>query len=447
MKKCIFLSISLFFFQALFAQKEQPVGAKIEPLKVGDTIPEDIMLHMLNFPSASASFSSFKGKPLILDFWSLGCSSCILSWPHLKELQKQVGNQMQILLVNPFSDLNHVRQLFEKRKKLAGVDMDLPCSCGDSILLKYFSISGVPQEYWVNSQGVIEYITWIGSLKIANLTGFIKGAPLNMPQLIQNDDYISRDPRKPLYMQGNGGDPQKVYWQSLFAKADPKLSPGVGIGEYGKASCYALGVGCIRDLYALAYNNGEDNLGISDLPPNRIALEVSDSTKYLNLMNGEYYSNNNYAYQLITPLLPLRQVQQLMQKDLENYIGLKVHWEKRKKKCLVLTAKDTFKLQYKEGRYISNMTYDKIDINKIPVSLFVELLAERYYNLTPYPVMDETNYKGLLKHITVETDITSLQELNKDLANYGLELKLQDRMVDILVLSESEVPNKLGFKE
>lgn len=43
---------------------------------------------------------SFLGKPILLDFWSVGCKPCIAAFPKLEEMKNQLGDQLQIVHIN-----------------------------------------------------------------------------------------------------------------------------------------------------------------------------------------------------------------------------------------------------------------------------------------------------------------------------------------------------------
>src|SRR5258705_5959636 len=65
------------------------VKTEIHELTIGDKVPDIVFENVLNYKNKKAKLSDFKGKLVILDIWSVGCISCIESFPKLEALQKQ----------------------------------------------------------------------------------------------------------------------------------------------------------------------------------------------------------------------------------------------------------------------------------------------------------------------------------------------------------------------
>jgi len=74
---------------------------EVRELKVGDVVPDITFQKVLNYKSSTARLSDFRGKLVILDIWSVWCSSCIAGFPKLEKLQEKYNDKIQILLVNP----------------------------------------------------------------------------------------------------------------------------------------------------------------------------------------------------------------------------------------------------------------------------------------------------------------------------------------------------------
>src|ERR1700761_7524456 len=66
----------------------------------GEAVPEINFQTVLNAPVKSAKLTELKGKVVLLEFWATWCGSCIVAMPHLKELQQQYGNKLQIIAIN-----------------------------------------------------------------------------------------------------------------------------------------------------------------------------------------------------------------------------------------------------------------------------------------------------------------------------------------------------------
>jgi thiol-disulfide isomerase/thioredoxin len=457
MKSIWIILLSCSFLYQISAQAQTETREASPYLKVGDALPDHTLANMINYPSKTVKLSSFKGKLLILDFWSTSCVSCVASWPKLLELQKKFKEKMQIVLVNAWEDETKVRRVLERRKELADVKMTLPVSCGDPSILKLFEISGLPHIVWIDERGVVQSITYQSSLTAENIAAVLKNEPINMRQKFRRDELIRAAWTKPLFINGNGGNVDNVLWQSILTKGAANIPYGprlFGDGKAWPANGKDFGITCtnlsISELYRFAYSNKFGNeIHIENfhqygrlipLLQNRQELQVRDSSKYLPSRVAGEEIDNLYNYQLICPQKTSREeLQRLMQADLQKYFGLQVQWEKRKKKCLVLEASDTSLISYKGGG-LAGQTIVDVHLNKVPLSRFVtDLEIATNYLFSPYPIIDATGFKGLLGEIRLNIDVsqdTNHEKLNSELKKYKMSFTLQDREIDILVISE-----------
>ena len=58
--------------------------AQYKALKVGDKVPEAFWttrLEVVNHPQQSIDLSADRDKLIILDFWNIWCSACLLNFP------------------------------------------------------------------------------------------------------------------------------------------------------------------------------------------------------------------------------------------------------------------------------------------------------------------------------------------------------------------------------
>jgi thiol-disulfide isomerase/thioredoxin len=436
--KQICILIILFSQFSLNAQTK-----KYGALKLGEPVPEYTLTNLINYPVKNEKLSNFRGKLLILDFWSTGCKGCIESWPKLLKLQEEFGKQIQIVLVNPWEDEARVEQIFEKRKKIANVTMTLPTTCGqDSIIEKLFQVSGLPHVAWIDEKGVLLSITEGGYLNSKNIKTILNTGFTEMPQKIGNDEYIKPDFTKPFFINGNGGIVENVLWQSILTKYPSKLWPGISItaSEAGGYRAYCSGCS-IKELYAMAYTNRIDHTGsLAELLPNRIELNVSDTTKYVMNIDGERQYKNQYLYNLYASPTTIENLQKKIQSDLKFFFGLNAKWEKRIKKCLVLTAEDTLLISYKSGRStFYTAIADRVELNDVTISHFIKDLEDHVseYYWGEYQIIDETHFKGKLGGISFETNVGDYKALDKALQKYKMHFKLEEREVSVLVISEA----------
>ncbi len=128
-----------------------------------------------------------------------------------------------------------------------------------------------------------------------------------------------------------------------------------------------------------------------------------------------------------------------MQADLQRFVGLDAKWVKMKKKCLVLTAKDTALISYKNGGRRAVINETDINLNNVTVKYFLDFMEDgTNYFYSPYPLVDETNFKGMLGDIMFTTEVSDYKQLNKALQKYKMSLTLEDRLIDVLVITDGK---------
>jgi hypothetical protein len=127
----------------------------------------------------------------------------------------------------------------------------------------------------------------------------------------------------------------------------------------------------------------------------------------------------------------------MMQRDLGNYFGIEVAWVKKIKKCLVLTAEDTSLFSYAGGEYWIEARDRILKMNKLPiVAMLEQMQCTTSWAYSPYPIIDETGYKGDIS-LEIEGNILDYKALDKALSEkYKMHLRLEDREVKVLVLTE-----------
>src|SRR4029077_17156106 len=203
-KAILAFGFTYFLICTCFAEQVNDRNLSHHFLEVGDRAEDINLRNLINYPTDAAKISDFKGKLLILDFWSTHCAACINSWPKAMQLQKQFDGKVQFILVNPWEKKETVQKIFLKRKELASLVVDLPTVCGDSSLLHLFDISGVPLIVWINDSGYVKSISYGGSLNSKNINSILQEDFYTMPQKINNSELIPVAGSMPMFINGNG---------------------------------------------------------------------------------------------------------------------------------------------------------------------------------------------------------------------------------------------------
>lgn len=448
MKKINYILI-LVLLITVNAQAQQ---STLRSLSVGDILPDFTIPKLFNAAKRSMNTTDFKNQLLIIDFWSVYCSSCVEALPKMEALQKQFGNKLKILPVtNEAEEL--VRKFWKKNKNTK--NLTLASVVEDKLFDSYFRHQGVPHEVWI-FKGKVIAITSPDYVDAYNIKKILDGQSINWP--VKYDFYTFDGTKK-----------------SLFQTDENQIDVGNTSISYAAISDYKEGVnsvgltggsGIVRDkkkktvrtfflnqpIYTSYFLNWTKIIKPGSLKkpssygigPNEIIWENADPSKYMYSSRSGYLAEwirkNGVCFESLYPDTGQtdQEVYKSIIRDLNHLFGLHVSWEKRKEKVLLLLRKDTNtelkskKILDENEAYISNKG-DLQQFRDLPLSSLVFRLNQEEKN--PY-VFDESGYTehvDLDLHFSSWTDIPAIR---KAIAVYGLELKEEERLVDKLVFTE-----------
>lgn len=416
---------------------------------IGDQIKDVVIQNIRNYPSKSAKISDFKGKLLILDFWSKGCSSCISAFPKMEALQKEFQGQIQILLVCKNSE-EELKLLFQKSPNLKAATLPMPL--GDTVLNNLFPHTGVPYHVWIGPDGKVVGMTDGGSTNATNIKEFLETGKVNLPL---RKDAISSDLFRASLIDQllNIPDLQKYVDGGVFIlKKTPYTRPNL--------------FSSIPQLIESTFIDHD----ISN-PIKKTIVEVKDTaniSKYFPPINPDLESkwdmNNQYKIQ-ISPLtddqrnsLGIRNERDYIRKYLKEYIlshfGITYAIENRNVRCWVMkstTNADNLKSKGK-AKFIDQDQFEFIDsysslqmdgtttLRNVRFKFIEDGIisaSKEHFGEKDKPVFfNETGYDDSFK---IDADIrftADLTMLNKEIAKYGLYIKEEHREVKCLVIKE-----------
>ena len=158
-------------------------------LKVGDKMPDAVISGIINSKMKTAKISDYKGKLIILDFWSTWCSSCVAAFPELDSLQRAFPGKIQIFLVNSKKQNDTekgVKIVIDRVNDWSSHRLKLPVVFADTALTQYFRFRVIPNCVWIGPTGVVLAITGKEEVSSENISRFLKGEKLHLPL---KDDY------------------------------------------------------------------------------------------------------------------------------------------------------------------------------------------------------------------------------------------------------------------
>lgn len=120
-----------------------------EMVKDGDVCPD---ADFLDLEGKQHHLSEYRGKYLLIDFWSMGCGACILAFPEMKEVYEQYGDKLAIVSLSVDNDSrwrnaskrhNITWDNWNEGKRMGGISVN-------------FRVSVIPHYVLVNPEGKIE---------------------------------------------------------------------------------------------------------------------------------------------------------------------------------------------------------------------------------------------------------------------------------------------------
>lgn len=135
-------------------EKAQLTHAYLNPpkrAKVGDDFPES---DFYDLQGNLHHISEFKGKYILLDFWSRGCGPCIASFPKMKELYEEEDGRLAIISLNIDTD-KHWRIASERLEITWNNWNELKGHAG---LYANYNITSIPFYVLINPEGKIQEI-------------------------------------------------------------------------------------------------------------------------------------------------------------------------------------------------------------------------------------------------------------------------------------------------
>ncbi|MDF2515923.1 MAG: hypothetical protein K0R59_1219 [Sphingobacterium sp.] len=401
-------------FQISFGQHNAKVDLSNQ-LKISAAVPDMPAMEILNFSGTKVDLDDYKDKVLILDFWDTNCATCIQLMPHVKEVQKEVGDKAQIFAVT-WQSKELITEFYKKNKYLKEKNAYLPSIVSDSLLKKYFPYQGVPHTVFIY-KGKVKAITYPDYIKPKFIDELIANEKLDIPV---KDDFNTKT--------------------VIHDPADANLKGKVLITGYQDGLQFKGGLPIEKDSVTGMYVTSLINTGIFnafvrlyasiDPPtylkiPGRIEWNVKDPSIYEYQPNtiGQTIWDTKYAicYQRFSQdTLPKKEMAKLVMNDLVSFLGVKVSKVKKEKDVIVIQK--TSKSREGAKNPENGMQVDGSD----NLAFYIDYVGGYA------PAIDEAGVKGIME----VSRFSSLEQLNRNLLYYGLEAVPARREIEVMVVEE-----------
>lgn len=438
MKIGVFLLLSILHHITI---KAAPINdTTIEP-RVDTRCPDFSLNEVEGYSKTRATLDDFKGKWLILDFWSSYCSACMHNFPKTNALQEKFKDKAQILLIG--YDDDRIRTLFRKFKEKE--NLNLPCAY-DTTLFSYFDVGAVPFTVVVDPEGTIRGIT--GSLSAEAVESFLSGgSPMLTKVSFRHAPPRSFNELAPFLVNNNGGSDDDFIYRSLlsrwdttmpFCELNPNLDLCVKILKYKGFQLLGADV-CTLYQYAYlgksGYSFGDSLYGKVYSKP---ILQVKDSTVF----EYDYPSRKGlYCYSLNFPTSKSDRttVMKMMQSDLERYFGYTATFETRMMPCwkLVVDSKSAKErlMSKSDVKYFNGISHIGFIARDIPlISVLGQISADHQEEI----FIDGTEIVNNIDIDLHDCFFPDLNDVRRALKQNGLDLLRTEKNMQVLIIRDKK---------
>ncbi|MFC4872110.1 TlpA family protein disulfide reductase [Negadavirga shengliensis] len=437
--KRLYITILILVCSCTIGQKLK--GQELTTVRIGDRIPNVLLPELLNHPKGSAQLHDFLGKPLIIDFWFLGCSSCVKLMPHLDSLQKEYHGKLQILL-STHDEREKVENFFNRSRYVQGIKFTQVIN--DAVLKKLFPAMIMPHQVWIDKNGIVKAITDGNSATRENIEKFIEGKDFDfVPKIDEELDPFVANAVQPAMLYNYIGNKEKILKYSYLSEFRPEFS-GTSTRSIEDPVNHILRFKSMNShflmLYNFAYGGGLGILEDTHLKT-RFIIETNSTLPRVPELNNY---NQYYCYDLICRYDGAedgisKAISKYMIDDLDKAFNVKSHEEKKLVKCWVLKEYGDSKVYQEpvgEGMgFKANAEELEPGKQLIIENFFVRNLTQLLNYNSEIPFVNKVGNKGKISFI-VTWKPNNVKAMSAELRKYGLEIALEDMERDVIVLRD-----------
>ena len=384
-------------------------------LHVGDTFVPPSSVNLMRGKDSKIDWKALEDKVVLLDLFETSCGACIQIMPHLQELEEKHGDIFKVIIVTP-EDKRVMTDFFKKNQYVKEHKVNLSVIYSDSYLRKLFPYKSIPQAVLLY-KGKVQAITSSGFIDSDNILRLHKDGKIKLPL---KDDFGKANLTADLsnakeqikagvifsgYQDGINSQPWKFELDSLT-------------GLY-KSSLYNMSIyGALLSLASKA------KIKETYLPRrDRVVWKVKDPNRFDNFSERTtdvWLVDNGISYERYDVNVRPDSIQaRIIMDDFERLYGVRAYVGKKRMPCLVLKPDEIIPYHNKTTEV---MTYKGTKA----LSIFLD------YGGNFPPAIDEIGRDDKIRLEPYE----NLEQLNRQLANYGMKGYIEERDIEVLIIEE-----------
>lgn len=421
-----------------FSSSAQNTSIKIQPLTIGDKVPEELWslpLQVINQSGKKTiSLREYKNKLIILDFMSTACSSCISYLPAIDKLTNNNKQNVETLII--LSDKSKKMHEIKANRTMSSTSLSIVIE--DSTLVKYFPHRLVSHIVWLHNDKVKaittpQYINAINIVKIRSLESVnwkIKRdfVPLdNEASLFE----VSAN-KKPLLNKSN-----KIFYCGVtpyLKGAVPGYSKEVdSINGLVKIKAYNLGIAQLYlSLLADIDAYPKSMVSISNDTSNRLYYNYTGNAGYRDVWNEQ----NTYCYEANLPInFSDTQINDKINSDLDFYFRAKGRFLTQEVSCYELVS----------DKVVQNIRKRTASVNegdaKFCFNSIKSLLGKLNSSPIRKPFFSRIELEKGCKILLNEEDLNDIGSLDKALIAQNIRLTRVFMDMKMFVLESKDATN------
>lgn len=385
-------------------------------LKIGDSFVPPNAIQQMRGTGKGIELKNLADKVVILDFFDTYCGTCIQSMPKLQKLQHKLKDKVQIITVG-WQDRTTLEKFYASNQFLKESKVNLPVIYSDNYLKERFPHQSVPHVVFLY-KGKVQAITGSDLITEGNiLTLFDKGA-IDLPL---KDDFRKGNLRgmakDSIHFKGTvslSGYQNGVPFESFRRVQD-------SITNLQKTSFYNVSV------YSAVMSTWAKIEKSDYVPrPERLLLKVKDPNRYEDISNlgASWYKEHAISYERLDFFKRTDSAQaRIVLQDLHSFLGIRTYKMMQKMDCLILEPCPI--KPYTGQESLKGMSY-----NGTAVLAVMTDLGRQFP-----PILDKVKSKEKI----VLGSYKSLQEMNEQLAQYGIKAEIGTGEQEVLVIEEVEM--------
>ena len=408
---------------------------KTTALKVGDRMPAYIFPSFVNLNQKLIDTKIFRGKYLLLDFWSTGCSSCIDAFPHTQEMQNRLKDNLQIILVNDWKgdSRSAVLRTIERIEKRTGLKISMPSTIYDKKLDDYFPHKVEGLQVILNTEGKIIAITGPESITEDNLKKLIKGEKIDFP--IRDDFW---DWNAPFVANKIVNPTKNILVNSSLTGYSPIARYGSKRDKNGVNFGQTLTNYALIDLYREAY------IEFFKTEPTLIYNTNDSIIKQVDVLK-DHTKAFSYDVQFQPGKFSMEKYRSSLQKDLDLLFKFSFKKTRQILPCLIIRTNPKVNSSYTTHDkwennlgYIKEATANGVTIYSYKTSSWS--ISYLFWNLTgSLKIIDETTDKHDLDiEFPKNFDFTNFEKIKSFLHEKGIDLTVENRELDCIIVSDKK---------